>query len=298
MLKDEAALLGDDGAPAPADQLGLVHSVVTLQAKLRNGTFSSYRADLAGLVDPSRRGPPSVGTPSLAVFGWDDVFVPLSTGEDLHSRRAAGAKVSSRDAVVSDFLREHVHYARLKDLAHAASLTHPRETVDFSIDPADFVARHALLSKGLAVPGFGAVLRAVVNGGLFFRAADCRRTGNYWWPGLNAGREWVPGEGWDDGGVGCAMSSVISGSPLPMFRSPLRGEGRRRPRGDVHGPRQVPGATSVAASATCPPPPADFGHYLIPDRIPTGSAFSRSAAGRRLYIAQRMASEVRSHALP
>lgn len=186
VLKDEATLVADDRTPAMLDKAGLAHSIVTLQAKLRNGNFSSYRADLAGFVDPSRRVAGSTET-APSVFGWDDLFVPLSTGESLHTRRAAGSKVSSRDAVVSDFLHEHVHYARLKDLSHAAALTHPREAVDFSIDPAEFVARHPLLSKGLAVPGFGGVLRAVINGGLFFRAADSRRTGNYWWPGLNAG---------------------------------------------------------------------------------------------------------------
>lgn len=187
VLKDEATLVTDDRTPAALDKAGLAHSIVSLQAKLRNGNFSSYRADLAGFVDPSRRVTGSSAA-AFSVFGWDDVFVPLSTGESLHARRAAGSKVSNRDAVVSDFLHEHVHYARLKDLSHAAALTHPREAVDFSIDPAEFVARHPLLSKGLVVPGFGGVLRAVINGGLFFRAADSRRTGNYWWPGLNAGR--------------------------------------------------------------------------------------------------------------
>jgi hypothetical protein len=60
----------------------------------------------------------------------------------------------------------------------------------------------------------------------------------------------------------------------------------------AHGGRGTSGPAASCAHRPSPFRSADFGHYLIPDRIPSGSAFSRSPAGRRLYIAQRMASEV------
>jgi hypothetical protein len=52
------------------------------------------------------------------------------------------------------------------DLQHAADLTHVKETIDFSFDPARFVEKHPLLSKGLAIPGYGCVLKQVLSEGL------------------------------------------------------------------------------------------------------------------------------------
>jgi len=104
--------------------------------------------------------------------------------------RRRAPQVSSRDAVVSSFIHDALHYGKRVDLLHAAAK--PTATIDFDIDAAAFFARHALLSKGLSVPGYGSLLRGVIDGGIFFRAASERRTKNYWLPTLNAGLPFTP----------------------------------------------------------------------------------------------------------
>lgn len=73
-------------------------------------------------------------------------------------------------AVPLQFIRQNIYYAARLDLAHASDLTKPTTTIDFAIDPASFVSKHKLLGLGLEVPGYGNVLRDVINSGLFFRS--------------------------------------------------------------------------------------------------------------------------------
>jgi len=161
VLRDQAQLLagGSGDVPASQTELGIARSVVSLRGKPRSGDEFHYEETLLGFVDPARRRLESAGA-----FGWDDVFVNLSTGRTLFDNE--GGKKSSRDAVVSRFIEKFVHYKQRVDLQHAADLTHVKETIDFSFDPARFVEKHPLLSKGLTIPGYGCVLKQVLTEGL------------------------------------------------------------------------------------------------------------------------------------
>jgi hypothetical protein len=235
VLHDHAALLEGSGrggaALASLRRTGLATAVVTLTAHTKTRVHV-YVDEARGFVDPALR------VCGARVFGWDDVFVPLATGASFHAATKAGAKVSSRDAVASRFARDVLHFKAHVDLKHAP--LSPIATVDFGLDAAAFVEGHPLLSRGLAVPGFGSVLAAVLDGGVFLRSPGNRRERNYWWPGLNAG--------------------------LPLT-----------PKADA-----VHEATYMAH---------DFGHFLVPDLLFTGSAACCSAAGQRLYLVHRMLSE-------
>jgi hypothetical protein len=134
---------------------------------------------------PERGAAAAVADP---VFGFDDIFVGAETGQTMHERRdAMGGKVTSRDAVIAAFIAEHLVKSRAW-LAHApASFPQPSETVDFSVDPASFVAEHGVLAWGARIPGVRGVLTEVLNSGVFFRAGSTRRERNYWFAGGNAG---------------------------------------------------------------------------------------------------------------
>lgn len=173
VLRDQAHLLAGSEGETEADltQLTVARSRVRLCGRTARGEAFEFTDTILGFNDPSlkrREGD---------AFGWDDTFVNLRTGRTLFdgSGSVDGVKISSRDAVVSRYISKYVHYKQRVDLAHAADLTHMAETIDFSFDPARFVAKHPLLSKGLSVPGYGNMLRSVLNGGLLFRSAANRR---------------------------------------------------------------------------------------------------------------------------
>lgn len=179
VLRDQAHLLAGSEGEAAADpaQLSVARSRVRLSGRTARGEAFDFEDTIFGFNDPSLK------RPEGDAFGWDDTFVNMSTGRTLFAGSGSGAaaghggntKISSRDAVVSRYISKYVHYKQRVDLAHAADLTHMAETIDFSFDPARFVAKHPLLSKGLAVPGYGNMLRAVLDGGLLFRSAANRR---------------------------------------------------------------------------------------------------------------------------
>jgi hypothetical protein len=250
VLVDSAELLGADGAPADLARTGLAEARVSLRAWFRDqeggagaGAAPAFAfTDVTqGFIDPGLAVPALHRAAGVGVFGYDDVFVPLATGVSYHAasqRQAGGGKVSSRVTVASELVRRLLHFKALVDLKHAP--LSPHASIDFATDVTDFVEAHPLLSRGLAVPGYGAVLRAVLNGGLFLKAPGNKRERNFWWPGLNAG--------------------------LPLT-----------PKGDA-----VHEATYAAH---------DFGHFLVPDLLWTGSPLCVSRLGRRVYLVHRMLSE-------
>jgi len=63
--------------------------------------------EIEGHVDLSRREPAGRG-----VLDWDDVFVPMRTLRSYHEKAALGLKLSGRDLVLDDFVREHLWYRR------------------------------------------------------------------------------------------------------------------------------------------------------------------------------------------
>ena len=141
--------------------------------------------EIVGHVDLERRVPEG-----RDVFDWDDVFVPRSTLRSYHEMRELGLKLSARDLVIDELVRERLWYRRPVELAWS-DLSQAR-TIDFTVDPAAFLADHPVYAR---LPGdhpLRNVLGHVVADGLFFRAPRNRREKNYWLPGLNAGLPFVP----------------------------------------------------------------------------------------------------------
>jgi len=233
VLRDTAALLAADGSPASLTAVGLAYSKVVLEAAMLKPEYvrARYEATTAGFVDP---GLPAPAEP----FGWDHVFVVWGTGRSYEAAKGGGSgKISSRDGALSGFIRDRLHYASRKDLAHWP--LKPHATIEFGLDPADFVAANPYFAAGAGCL-YGAALTRVLNQGIVFRSPANRREVNYWLPGLNAGL------------------------PLVAKRDPCHE------------------ATFMAH---------DFGHFLQPDLVFTGSDFDVSPAGRRIYVAYRMISE-------
>ena len=199
VLYDQAALVDGGGVPVDTGLAGVAEARVTLTAWLRDqegGAAAPPAFSITdvtrGFIDPSLAVPPLHKAAGIAsVFGYDDIFAPLATGVTYHAASQGGhGKVSSRLAVASALARQMLHFKAHVDLKHAP--LHQHASIDFALDVTDFVEGHPLLSRGLAVPGYGALLRSVLNGGIFLKSPGNKRERNYWWPGLNAGLPLTP----------------------------------------------------------------------------------------------------------
>lgn len=236
VLREESRLVRHGGRD-PAEMLDLerVDNLTTLRAwTLDRGAIVSrtYEHATEGWIDLSRRQPPASD-----VFGWDDVFVLKATGRTYHELRGRGFKVSSRDMTISAFLRDFVYYDSFIDLNWNPQ--RPERTIDFANSVAEFVEKNPhLRNPRVRECGLANAFDAVLDEGVFFRAAKNRREKNYWLPGLNAGIPFVP---------------------------------KRDPIHEI---------TYMAH---------DFGHFLIPDLLFTGSETSPEA--RLTYVTYRMMSE-------
>eukprot|EP01094_Clydonella_sp_ATCC50884_P010743 TRINITY_DN20583_c0_g1_i1.p1 TRINITY_DN20583_c0_g1~~TRINITY_DN20583_c0_g1_i1.p1 ORF type:complete len:686 (-),score=260.37 TRINITY_DN20583_c0_g1_i1:71-2026(-) len=123
------------------------------------------------------------------VFGWDDVFVPLHLERSFHALAVAGFKVSSRDMCLSNLIQDILYYTSKSgrlDLAWRPQ--HYTRTIDFSKRVDEYLRSIPEYNNEYAQQyGVTLLLSHVMQQGVFFRAAENRRTRHYWFPGLNAG---------------------------------------------------------------------------------------------------------------
>uniref|UniRef100_A0A7S3P8R9 Uncharacterized protein n=1 Tax=Amphora coffeiformis TaxID=265554 RepID=A0A7S3P8R9_9STRA len=148
-----------------------------------------------GYIDKSKRQAPSSSCDS--VFGFDDIFVVKATNLSYHEKKLTGCKCSPRDANLSAYCANHIHYKTRKQWSHLLSSPDNRHQRTISIGYDDGMACASFLQKSPllqhdAVATLRPCFTAVVNDGAFFRAAQSRRQVNYWCPGLNAGLPFVP----------------------------------------------------------------------------------------------------------
>eukprot|EP01063_Lacrimia_lanifica_P015669 TRINITY_DN22357_c0_g1_i1.p1 TRINITY_DN22357_c0_g1~~TRINITY_DN22357_c0_g1_i1.p1 ORF type:complete len:704 (+),score=274.18 TRINITY_DN22357_c0_g1_i1:61-2112(+) len=139
-----------------------------------------------GYVDPALAGTRTAGT-----FGWDHVFVLPHLGvtyDELKRRRGVGSggKIAARQVTLDSFVHKYLIYTRPKALTHHRGLA-PRRAVEFTeeMSVARFVRSNACLSNAaLGKWGLERFQQAVLDKGIFFRAATSRPMGNYFTPPL------------------------------------------------------------------------------------------------------------------
>lgn len=158
-----------------------------------------YRHETLGTIDLTRRtrstpeapaqGHLSAATlvsPDPSVFSWDDIFVAPNLPYTYHELRQMGFKHSARDQVISDFIKDTIHYKDRLSLAFSNIST--SRVVDFGVKVSDLVDGNEFYNDPNAVKyGYKRLIEHTLNMGAFWRAAENRRQNTYWCPGLNGG---------------------------------------------------------------------------------------------------------------
>jgi len=164
-----------------------ISELTVYQRKEGNGDLQEqkYIHTIEGYLDLSLK------SDGADVFGWDDIFVPRTIGTTYHQLKKQGSKISSRDWVIGEFLKDSIYYKKRINMAFEP-LSQER-TIDFNQHPADFIEGEELYhGPWIERYRISNLFTAVLNSGIFFRSAQNRREKNYWWPGLNAGIPWTP----------------------------------------------------------------------------------------------------------
>lgn len=100
-------------------------------------------------------------------------------------------QLSAPELLTAEFITERLYYRKRINLRW--NTWKARRSIDFEQDPALFLKSNPLLNNPIAHQyGVAKLYHAVINRGIFFRAAKNRREKNYWNPGLNAGIPLVP----------------------------------------------------------------------------------------------------------
>lgn len=158
-----------------------------------------YRHETLGTIDLTRRASSSETTPAQghlsantlvssdpSVFSWDDIFVAPNLPYTYHELRQMGFKHSSRDQVISDFIKDVVHYKDRLSLAFSDLST--KRAVDFGVKVSDLVDGNEYYNNPFAEKyGYKRLIEHTLSMGAFWRAAENRRQNTYWCPGLNGG---------------------------------------------------------------------------------------------------------------
>lgn len=121
---------------------------------------------------------------------WDNIFRISSLHLTYEELRWQGARQSSREMAISQFILDRIHFSDRIDLQHNA--TNPTEAVRFDSLADDVVSANPLYSNEWAVKfGVTGAINEVLDTGVFVRAPGSPRERNYWWPPF-AGLPLVP----------------------------------------------------------------------------------------------------------
>jgi len=148
---------------------------------------SEFTHSIIGRIDLSKR-----IFNDQSIFDWDDIFVVEANGMSYHQLKQMGIKNSSRDMVISDFIKRKIHYKQLINLKFDPP-PQAKRVIDFSIDVYDYILQNKSFNNPFVIQyGFQNLIKHVLNKGIVFRSANNRRQVNYWSPGLNGGLPLTP----------------------------------------------------------------------------------------------------------
>ncbi|KAG2377686.1 hypothetical protein C9374_009202 [Naegleria lovaniensis] len=178
---------GQSGERAKLEHLELVESCTELTVWQLNKEKDAivkkvYKNTQLGFIDLSRKKPNLL---RRSVFGWDDVFVNVSTGmSNLEQIERSGVKISSRDMAISEFIRERFYYSKRRDLQFTPQ--HAEKTIDFKKSVLHYFETHNLYNnESTAKYKVTNIWKTVANEGIVLKSAINRRQYNYFSTLLN-----------------------------------------------------------------------------------------------------------------
>ncbi|XWV25656.1 hypothetical protein QJ856_gp0097 [Tupanvirus deep ocean] len=118
------------------------------------------------------------------IFGWDDIFYLDSCQKNYHELRKLGIKISSRDMVISEFLKNKVYYRNLIDLKHNPL----KLNQSISFETTGLITMYSdLLSNNVATKLYGVdkIIKFNFQEGSYVSSPMNRRIKLNWNPGLN-----------------------------------------------------------------------------------------------------------------
>jgi len=191
VMREESNIYDSDGEiiTRPEDlQIAINRTDLDVYSLNSKGELETrkYQATVEGYIDETRR-----NIADIEVFGWDAAFVHAGTGMSYHDMRKIDAKLSGRDLVLGEFVKETAAFPERKDLKF--NPRKQKDTIDFTDSVIDFAKDNPYWNNS-AIERYGIknLLHASINQGLVFRAAKNRRENIYWLPSLNAGLPLTP----------------------------------------------------------------------------------------------------------
>lgn len=125
-------------------------------------------------------------TVDVNAWGWDGIFIPRGLMLTYSQLKEKGLKISPRDMNIGLFLKDYIWHVPIHWSHCNIKMTRP---IDLEADYQDVMTK--FFDNTLTVY-FKNIVTTAVEDGLFLRAANTRKMGNYWWPSGNAGLPITP----------------------------------------------------------------------------------------------------------
>eukprot|EP01080_Neovahlkampfia_damariscottae_P005368 gene5368-9176_t len=178
ILKDDTYLFkAGTTEKADVDHLELVDNVTHLNVRFLNKSGelvkTSYEHTTRGYIDILKKKPYPLG-----VFGFDDVFTVLHTGNTYLEMDKLGQKISARDMVLSKYIKDRFYYKKKLDLNFEPLQL--EGSIDFSKSVSDYLKNHDLFTNEWTEKfKLSNMFEEMANRGVVFKSSKNRREKNY-----------------------------------------------------------------------------------------------------------------------
>lgn len=179
---------------SPLQQAKIKHlALVTHQSQLDawivtpEGILKDYHtfASVQGYLNLKQK------TSDPSVFGWDDIFVAFPHHRTYHELSKMGLKISAREQVISNYIKEFIHYKSPITLSHYELKF--KRPMEFNTLPVRTILSTLIVENPkLKIVKIDRMIDQVFRQGVMFRSPHTRRTKMFWFPLLNAGIPLTP----------------------------------------------------------------------------------------------------------